>query len=332
MTFFKSSSALAFCLRVIFSENRFPLFGIMLYGRRALRTGRGMSTSNNAAPRTLGPGIVFAALSALVQNIPANLLRWILVLVRSPRVPPPRWGTRAIAAFLLVIAVIVASMFFFDTVAIDWARREPLWLNAIADQVTDLGRSSTFLYPFGFVLLIVAAAMTPSLPPMARGVLAMLAVRFGFLFVAIGLPSLFATIIKRLIGRARPYVGGYDDPLMYIPFIWKPEYASMPSGHATTAAAAAIAIGAVWPRLRGVMWLYVLIIMLSRILIFVHHPSDVLGGALVGVVGALLVRRWFAARRLGFSPRDLQAYPWPSWPRLKTVARQIVGGPTISTN
>jgi membrane-associated phospholipid phosphatase len=291
-----------------------------------------MSTSNSAAPRTLGPGMVFAAFFALVQRVPANLLRWILVLVRRPRARLPRWGTGAIAAIVFVIAVIIASMFFFDTVAIDWARREPLWLNAIADRVTNLGRSNTFLYPFGIVLLVVAAAMAPTLPRMAQGVLAMLAVRFGFLFVAIGLPSLFATVIKRLIGRARPYVGGHDDPFKYIPFVWKPEYASMPSGHATTAAAAAIAIGAVWPRLRPVMWLYVLIIMLSRILIFVHHPSDAVGGALVGVVGALLVQRWFAARRLGFSASDLRAYPWPSWRRFKAAARQVVTGPTVSAS
>ena len=75
-----------------------------------------------------------------------------------------------------------------------------------------------------------------------------LVARFGFLFIAIGLPSLFDTIVKRLIGRARPYIGPRDNPFAYKPFVWSPEYASMPSGHATTAAAAAIAIGAIWPR------------------------------------------------------------------------------------
>ncbi len=29
--------------------------------------------------------------------------------------------------------------------------------------------------------------------------------------------------------------GGHDDPFAYMPFIWRPEYASMPSGHSTTA-------------------------------------------------------------------------------------------------
>jgi membrane-associated phospholipid phosphatase len=284
-----------------------------------------MSTSNSAAPPTLRSPAGLAVLPALVLHIPVNLARWIAVLVRSPRARPRRIGPGAFGVLAVVLAVIIASMFLFDTKAIELARREPLWLHDFADEITNYGRSSTFLYPFGMVLLALAAVLSPWLTKMSQGVLAALAVRFGFLFVAIGLPSLFATVIKRLIGRARPYVGGHDDPFAYMPFIWKPEYASMPSGHATTAAAAAVAIGAVWPRVRPVMWIYALVIMASRILIFVHHPSDVLGGAVVGVIGALIVRRWFAARRLGFSPADLQPYAWPSWAGLKATAREVVG-------
>jgi undecaprenyl-diphosphatase len=97
----------------------------------------------------------------------------------------------------------------------------------------------------------------------------------------------------------------------------------MPSGHATTAAAAAIAIGALWPRSRGVMWFYALLIMVSRVVVLAHHPSDVIAGALVGIVGALWVRRWFAARYLAFSPLDLRAYPWPSWRRIRAVFGEV---------
>jgi membrane-associated phospholipid phosphatase len=285
----------------------------------------GMSTMNSAAPppRTSNG---LAPLSTLALRIPVNLARWIAVMVRPPLAPLPRVSAGAFVLFGVAVAVIVASMFLFDTTAIAWSRRGPLWLHDFADVITNYGRSSTFLYPFGVVLLLLAAALSPALTRVSQGVLAALAVRFGFLFVAIGLPSLFATVIKRLIGRARPYVGTHDDPFAYMPFVWKPEYASMPSGHATTALAAAIAIGAVWPRLRPVMWLYALVIMASRILIFVHHPSDVLGGAVVGVVGALMVRRWFAARRLGFSPEDLQPYAWPSRARMGAAAREIIGG------
>jgi undecaprenyl-diphosphatase len=67
------------------------------------------------------------------------------------------------------------------------------------------------------------------------------------------------------------------------------------------------------------MWLYAFVIMVSRVTVLAHHPSDVIAGALVGTAGACLVRRWFAARRLGFCPRDLRAYPGPSWPRIRAA-------------
>ena len=133
--------------------------------------------------------------------------------------------------------------------------------------ITNFGLSGWFLIPFAAIVLCLAAVISPALSRRSQGVLTALAARFGFLFLAIGVPGLFVAIVKRLIGRARPYVGGggHDDPFLYMPFVWRPEYASMPSGHATTAVSAAIAIGAIWPRTRFVMWLYALIIMVSRV-------------------------------------------------------------------
>ncbi len=245
--------------------------------------------------------------------------------MRPPRAHPPRWGARAALAVAVAIAAVIASMFFLDAIATEWGRHLPSWFTDIFQQITDFGLSGWFLYPLGFILLFIAAIKSSSLSQFGQGALAALAARFGFLFLAIALPGLFVTTVKRLIGRARPYVGSHDDPFAYMPFIWRPEYASMPSGHATTAAAAAVAIGAVWPRARGVMWLYALLIMFSRVVVIAHHPSDVIAGALVGVIGAVLVRNWFAARSLAFSPVDLRGLPGPSWQRLKALAREMVG-------
>ena len=262
----------------------------------------------------------------LAQNALRNLANWSLTIAPAPPgkfLWPP---VPAIAASVVTLIVVVVSMFMLDSAATDWALQLPQWVRNAFEEITNFGLSGWFLFPFGFALLGLAAVISPAMPRFAQAVLTALAARFGFLFLAIAVPGLFVTIVKRLIGRARPSVGSHDDPFAYMPFVWRPEYASMPSGHATTAVAAAIAIGAIWPRTRWVMWLYALTIMLSRVVVIAHHPSDVIAGALVGAAGAFLVRRWFAARRLLFRARDLRADPGPSLRQIRAAFREVVLG------
>jgi membrane-associated phospholipid phosphatase len=282
-----------------------------------------MSTNNKAAARTL-PSLISAQVPLIARRTASNLQLWISTVVRKPRAKAPPIGVGAVLVFAGALTVIIASMFLLDAAASEWARQLPPSLTDLADQISNFGLSSRFLYPLGFFVLLLAALTRRSLPFGARGVLEIFAARAGFLFLAIGVPSLFDTVAKRLIGRARPYVGPHDDPFAYMPFIWRADYASMPSGHATTVAAAAIAIGALWPRMRPLVWLYALIVMSARVVLNVHHPSDVIAGALVGVIGALLVRRWFAVRRLVFSARDLGTLPGPSWHRVRAAARRVL--------
>lgn len=253
--------------------------------------------------------------------------------MRQPRATPPSPSPLSIAAILVTVIAIVTAMFVLDLRASDWAHRLPAWFSASFEAVTNFGLSGWFLIPFGLALVGLAAVTSPALSRTSQAVVAALAVRFGFLFLAIGVPGLFVVIVKGVIGRARPYVGAHDNPFAYKPFVWRPEYGSMPSGHAATVASAAIAIGAVWPPARGVMWLYAALIMFSRVVVLVHHPSDVMAGALVGVVGALLVRRWFAARRLLFAAADLRAFPGPSLRRIAAAGREIIasrrGAPSV---
>jgi undecaprenyl-diphosphatase len=152
-------------------------------------------------------------------------------------------------------------------------------------------------------------------------------VRVGFLFTAIAVPGLFDTIIKRMIGRARPLVGGQIDPFVFAPFIWRADYASLPSGHVTTAFSVLAAFGCLWPRARTALLLYALLIAASRIVVTAHFASDVIAGAIVGTAGVLLVRHYFALRRLGFSiapDGTLHQYPGPSLKRIKAVARELL--------
>jgi undecaprenyl-diphosphatase len=248
-------------------------------------------------------------------------------LFRPARGSRPRVAGRQLAAIVIVSAVLfVVSMLLFDVPAIQWGRGLPAPVIVLFQAITDFGKSGWFLWPLGFLILALAIA-PPHLPQPVQAMLAAIMVRAGFLFVAIGLPSLFTTIVKRIIGRGRPFVGGSPNAFVFEPFNSHAAYASLPSGHATTAFAAAVAIGALWPRARTVMWIYAALICLSRVVITAHHPSDVLAGALVGGLGALWVRNYFAARRLGFGvdPQGaVTAYPWPSTRRIKSVARALL--------
>jgi len=279
-----------------------------------------------ARQRVAAPPPAFAFIWALPRRLAGNLVRWSRVLTRRPVAPLPRPPAWVWAAFVLTLAVIVTAMFLLDTAASAWASHLPFDFSQVFEAITDFGLSGRYLVPLGFALVCLAAVLSPALTPLTQGVIAMLAGRVAFLFLAIAVPGLFVSIVKRMIGRARPFVGGHDDPFNYVPFVWSPAYAALPSGHATTAAALAVAVAALWPRSAGVMGLYALIIMFSRVVVIAHHPSDVIAGALVGAVGALILRRWFAARRLVFSPHDLRAYPGPSFKRIKAAGREVLFG------
>ncbi len=281
-------------------------------------------TSANGINRDEG-----AAQTAL-RRCAANVAAAFVMLVRPVRIHVRnRWPLApqqlAIAAGLAVLIFLLA-MFLIDAAAIRGVDHLPRWIVWFFDQITDFGKSGWFLWPLGVLLLVLAAL--PSLPHVPQLVLTAVMVRVGFLFVAIGVPGLFVNVVKHIFGRARPGVSGNLDPYLFSPFSWPAAYAGLPSGHAATAFSALVAFGTLWPRGRTLLWIYALLIAASRVAVTAHYPSDVLAGALVGVVGALLVRRWFALRGLGFSIAPdgvLHQKPGPSLRRIKSVARGLLG-------
>jgi len=264
---------------------------------------------------------------AWLRRIDASFRASIALLLRAPRRRTARPTMAQLAVFtVVVIAAVLAAMALLDAWAVAQARRLPLSLIEAASRFTDIGKSQWFLWPIGIVLLLLAAIDTPAMPRFSRQVLAAWAVRLEFAFAAIALPGLFFTILKRLIGRSRPFVDGVD-VWAYHPLSWAPKYASFPSGHTVNVFAVLVALGAMFPQARGLLWIYAIMIGLSRVVIWAHYPSDVIAGAVVGAVGALLVRDWFAARGLGFLVRpdgSVKAMPGPSLRRItKAVARRL---------
>jgi membrane-associated phospholipid phosphatase len=262
------------------------------------------------------------------QAIVENARNALALLLRPPIVPATRLVARRqhyrVIAILAAMAV-VASMVFVDARVYQLALGLPMWAIDGFYDITDLGRSGWVLVPTGALIAVIALVASPTLDHMTRGVLALIAARIGFVFLAVGIPGLFVAIVKRFIGRVRPSPAG---PFAYEPCHWRPDFASLPSGHTTTAFATLVAVGALFPRARPFLWGFALLIAVSRVAVSAHFASDVLAGAAVGVLGAWCVRDWFALRRLGFvvtRDGEVKALPGPSPGRIKRVARTLIG-------
>jgi membrane-associated phospholipid phosphatase len=273
-----------------------------------------------SAPTDIGESSNYAVRFAALVRLS------VTQLVRPPSHARRAEAARRLARHGLLIttivgAAIIALMYGLDAREIGLMPPRGsagLWVVRI---LTDFGKDAYVLYLLAGLLLVVAIVA-----PRWRGAsqsLTSLGTRLQFLFLAVLVPLLAGELIKWIVGRGRPFVGGKADAFNFEPFAGTEAYASFPSAHAITGFALAFAVAAVWPRTRNVMIVYAVLIALSRLVLLAHHPSDVTAGALIGVIGAMLVRYWFAARRLGFAiHRNGEIVPLagPSLERLKRVA------------
>ena len=100
-------------------------------------------------------------------------------------------------------------------------------------------------------------------------------------------------ILKNAVARVRPY-----DAFPFLQAIGKiPTDLSFPSGHSTSAFAAATAMALCFGKKAGIPALFLAaLIALSRLYAGVHYPSDVLAGAvlgvLCGVLGAMISKKF----------------------------------------
>jgi undecaprenyl-diphosphatase len=104
-----------------------------------------------------------------------------------------------------------------------------------------------------------------------------------FVLVLLGVAAAdgLAGLVKAAVGEGRP---DEPDPLVTIPHSH-----SFPSGHTATSFAAATVLSAFAPRAAPAFYILALAIGYSRLYVGVHWPLDVVGGAVIGVLTALLL-------------------------------------------
>ena len=121
--------------------------------------------------------------------------------------------------------------------------------------------------------------------------------RIIFILVSLSISGLLNLLIKWLAGRYRPnmlekgyfgfnYFGvGYD-------------LNSFPSGHTVTAFSLAAAVSILFPRAGIVAFIIAISIGMTRIILTSHYLSDVIAGAGIGILSAMILKYYFDRRKI----------------------------------
>jgi undecaprenyl-diphosphatase len=243
------------------------------------------------------------------ENYVTQLFGLVRLSLKQLAGPPshPHRGTAARhllrqAAWLAASGAVVVVILMVGFDATEIAMMPPRGTPGLypARILTDFGRDEYVIAALAGILLVTAIAW-PAVRAEARVALLRFEARIAYLLLAVAVPVLVTQLLKWAIGRGRPFVGGKANPFNFAPFNGTEAYFSLPSAHAVTAFALAFGVAAIWPRARWLAAGYALIIAATRLVLLAHHPSDVVAGAVVGILGAMAVRYWFAARRIGFA-------------------------------
>lgn len=166
----------------------------------------------------------------------------------------------------------------------DWEFRLLDWLQKLHTPFGDaLMRLFSWLGDLGLVWIVLAAVLLCI--PKTR--------RIGLTVAAALLVDLLLCnlLIKPMVARTRPY----DINTLIELIVKKPFDYSFPSGHTAAAFAAVSAMFFAKSRLWIPSGILAVLIAFSRMYLYVHYPTDILGGIIIGIisgaVGAALINQ-----------------------------------------
>ena len=214
--------------------------------------------------------------------------------------------------FLLVVGFtlfLIGIIFYFDGPFIDLKRERLLGTDRIIGSwyirrfffwFTEIGESAWILLITALIGLGVSTSKWRALGRKQLRRRVIIYSNLNFIFFTVLISGVLSSILKGVIGRARPKLKSELGSTHFDPLNFHYDFASLPSGHATTFGALCMAIVLLFPRLKW--WVLVLALLggVSRVVVDAHYPSDVIAGLAIGAGVVVLSARWLAQRNVMF--------------------------------
>lgn len=237
---------------------------------------------------------------ALLKRVPSTAAKVAARALRPAYRDAPTAFDRRVAVLCLLFLALAALIAPWDGETSLWARSSGNWLVRLLAAYTNIGKSAAYLICALAVMTWASLRDWKRNALSAKARLALLYAQAAYVLAAIALSGLLANVLKIIFGRARPVLfetlGAYN----FHPVRFGYQFASFPSGHATTMGALGMILILWFPRLRAVSFLVCLLIASSRVPAGAHYPSDVLAGFGLGLIFSLWLARILARRKTVF--------------------------------
>lgn len=198
---------------------------------------------------------------------------------------------------LIALSLILVSFLIIDPLIFSTVKGLDPGLYRSFREITHIGRSNWILIPSGAAILILAWLRARSDEFRRTVIYGYVSQLLVYVFVTVAVSGLSASLMKNVLGRARPKLYEKVGPLEFEPFTFDSDFASFPSGHATTAGALTGILILFFPRAKIPVLIIGAWVAASRVMLGAHYFSDAVAGYLLGIAFAVFIASRLANKR-----------------------------------